>query len=163
MMKGTSKSQEAPRIMKAYTSVMRSFRSTYESADSTLQCIQKAVEYLKTTESVGKGLMHAPKSAHPLLRDAVFPRSSYGEDEQRQEASGNAWADLVVYEPQSYMRIAMVVEYSLAQCHPPDESDLARVLQASAADGLVASPVLEGAAGALAYSFEDLTNILSMG
>uniref|UniRef100_A0A0B7KCW3 Zn(2)-C6 fungal-type domain-containing protein n=1 Tax=Bionectria ochroleuca TaxID=29856 RepID=A0A0B7KCW3_BIOOC len=115
MMKGTSKSQEAPRIMKAYTSVMRSFRSTYESADSTLQCIQKAVEYLKTTESVGKGLMHAPKSAHPLLRDAVFPRSSHDENEERQEASGNAWADLVVYEPQSYMRIAMVVEYSLAQ------------------------------------------------
>ncbi|VUC32897.1 unnamed protein product, partial [Clonostachys rosea] len=126
MMKGTSKSQEAPRIMKAYTSVMRSFSSTYESADSTLQCIQKAVEYLKTTETVGKGLLHqAPKSTHPLLHDAVFPRSSssshHHEGDRRQEASGNAWADLVVYEPQSYMRIAMVVEYSLAQCHPPDE------------------------------------------
>ncbi|KAK7429093.1 hypothetical protein QQZ08_004308 [Neonectria magnoliae] len=119
-------SEDAQRNLTAYTSVMRRFRSLYESTESTLQSIEKTVTFIKANETFAPSTLTTgfrnSYVAHPLLSETVRrPKAT--------QRPRDAWVDLLLGNPHTYLRIALTVDYSLTHGQFPSENDIPRVLQ----------------------------------
>ncbi|KAI5458827.1 fungal-specific transcription factor domain-containing protein [Mariannaea sp. PMI_226] len=102
----------------SYTNAMRTLRGLYEITDSTLDCIENIVTFVKNDERPTtlhqNPFLHHPLSASLGIVEATQP-------------SGDVWVDLLLDNPQDYLRIAMVVDFSLARGKFPSERDVFNV------------------------------------
>ncbi|KAK7408055.1 hypothetical protein QQX98_009770 [Neonectria punicea] len=114
-------SEDAQKNLTAYTSVMRRFRSLYESTESTLQSIEKTVTFIKANETFTLGFRNS-HMVRPLFSETI----KRPDPTQR---SRDAWVDLLLGNPHTYLRIALTVDYSLTHGQCPSEDDIPRVLQ----------------------------------
>ncbi|KPM41131.1 hypothetical protein AK830_g5386 [Neonectria ditissima] len=120
-----AQSEDSQRNLTAYTSVMKRFRNMYESTESTLQSIEKTVIFIKANESL------KPSTQATDIRKSFLSKSALSENARSNptQRSRDAWADLLVGNPHTYLRIALTVDYSLTHGQCPSEGDIPQVLQ----------------------------------
>ncbi|TPX13018.1 uncharacterized protein E0L32_006663 [Thyridium curvatum] len=146
---------DARRDLRVYANVMRGFRQLYESTDSVLQCIERTVNHVKLNEMLSSSHHQSSScssSTSPSFSESSWesllastggpmteahePAAAAGSSNSNSSAvgthhrSGNAWVDLLVGKPQSYVRIALTVDLSLSRGQVPSEADFPKALQA---------------------------------
>ncbi|KAJ9145079.1 C6 zinc finger domain containing protein [Pleurostoma richardsiae] len=117
-----SESEGARKDLKIYIDVMKGFRSLYESTDSVLQSIGKVINYIKLNE-----LLQLPSSESIIGRGAHAPAAAMAQNVATR--SGSSLVHLLAGKPRSYLRIALVVEYSLSRGRLPSENDFPKPLR----------------------------------
>lgn len=99
---------------------MKGFQVRYESIDSMLLNIEQTIDYVKTNErlpSVGSD------------DTVVNAKSSQAVLATRQPFSGRFWLKTLLSRPQTFIRIAMTVNFSLSRGHSPTETDFPEALR----------------------------------
>lgn len=109
--------QGARRDLGIYKDVMCLFRNLYESTDGMLSCIGRLVDHIRLNETMNLtggmggegGLVIKERQTKTLGRDT--------------------WADLLVMKPRSYLRIVLMVDFSLSMGRMPVEADFPEQLR----------------------------------
>ncbi|KAI0136169.1 hypothetical protein BJ170DRAFT_466, partial [Xylariales sp. AK1849] len=110
---------------KLYTDIMAGFKSLYESADNVLLNIRKIVEYIMANEFLEISLPGTTHQGIPSRNNNMLvskARQNLCEPE-------NAWTELFSGNSQCYLRIAMIVDFSLSCGRFPTEDDFPKPLQ----------------------------------
>ncbi|CAH0057285.1 unnamed protein product [Clonostachys solani] len=119
MLNSDDRAQGLQKDLKAHLDVMGGFNDLYENAESTVKCIKHIVEHVKTKESL------------PQRKDFVQgpPQTGLNSPTQSRDRGIITWKDFILEDPQTYLRIVLTVEYSLAHGHCPSEADFPKSLR----------------------------------
>lgn len=100
-----------------YKDVMCLFRNLYDNTDGMLNCIGLLVEHIRSNETMN--LTNGREAEGGL---AVKER-------QMDTPEKNTWADLLALKPRSYLRIVLMVDFSLSMGRLPVEADFPKQLR----------------------------------
>jgi hypothetical protein len=107
--------------MNIYSDVMEGLRHLYEATENVQRCVDQIVEYIKMNE-----LLHFP---YPGRGDQWIVPWNKGPSLRSEQIPRNGWVEMLVEKPQSYLRIVMIVEFSLSRGQLPAEDDFPKSLQ----------------------------------
>ncbi|KAH8896922.1 hypothetical protein GQ53DRAFT_713747 [Thozetella sp. PMI_491] len=108
-----------------YSDVMEGFRHLYETTENVLRCVDQIVEYIRMNE-----LQYFPYPGRgdqwimPWNKGVSLPSKQLAAQVPR-----NGWVEMLVEKPQSFLRIVMIVEFSLSRGQLPAEDDFPKSLQ----------------------------------
>lgn len=96
-----------------YTKVMKVFKSLYESTDGLLRCTGKIMDFTGLSE-----LWRLSNTKSSTWKSGRLDKTPNAES-----ISDDDWANLLVRLPESYMRIALTIEFLLSYGRLPLEDD----------------------------------------
>ncbi|KAG5655217.1 hypothetical protein KAF25_001970, partial [Fusarium avenaceum] len=111
--------------LQSHLDIMNRFSHLYENAESTIDCIKDIVEHIKINEPLppphGNGApQHELDADCFTMRRPALIKESWGDD---------TWRDILLRDPQKYLRIVLTVEFSLARGRCPSEEDFPQSLR----------------------------------